>query len=233
MSNSNDAIFKIDANQILAKLDAAAGQQAAKGIKHYTINTGVKDPPDNPDPKNIGKSNFDFKKDQVYQVGFVYEFPYQLPPQEKKDGGDKKDKDADKPIDADKKDLEKDDKKDDKDAEKIKKEIDKAEKYNEQFIKKIKKDALAAAKIYFTTFAGKENAAKIKESDMIDFLINPKATKPSQVEVKDYVLLKWDNKEAEKINKAAQEKANKAKKSETVTYMATFVIGYSIAIEEL
>ena len=68
---------------------------------------------------------------------------------------------------------------------------------------------------------------------MIDFLINPKATKPSQVEVKDYVLLKWDNKEAEKINKAAQEKADKAKKSETVTYMATFVIGYSIAIEEL
>ena len=55
MANSNDAIFKIDANQILAKLDAAAGQQAAKCIKHYTINTGVKDPPDNPDPKNIGK----------------------------------------------------------------------------------------------------------------------------------------------------------------------------------
>lgn len=62
-------VFEIDSGALLAKLHLAGAQQAPNAV---IVNTGVENPPDKPDPANLGKTKFVLdSKTGSYQVAAI------------------------------------------------------------------------------------------------------------------------------------------------------------------
>ena len=71
-------IFEVDAGAILAKLHLAGQQQATGKWKDAKIiNTAIKNPTNDPNPENPGKTTFDFENSSgEYQVGILAQLRY-------------------------------------------------------------------------------------------------------------------------------------------------------------
>ena len=77
MADDKEALFTVNAEQILAKLHLA-GKKAAKNNNFIVINSGMKDETDNDTEDNPGKSLFDLtNKSGEYEVCFVTDQPFQ------------------------------------------------------------------------------------------------------------------------------------------------------------
>lgn len=79
MENSNDPVFDIDAEILLAKLHLAAKEQTITDQGMFVVNTGIKNSDDNAKPNNIGNVTFDLNNNTgEYQLGVAKLFNYQL-----------------------------------------------------------------------------------------------------------------------------------------------------------
>lgn len=203
-NDKNEALFSINASDILVKLHIAAAE-SYKGIGVF-YNSGIKNPPKNPDVKNIPKDcKFDMSsKSGQYEVAFKQNKPIII--------NWKKKEEIDKIID---KELEKigtigeknvDEKKNKRREELYQQyygEDGEFEKVKNETLDKVKTYAAEALMQYLKVFVGQDKVDKIKASDLLPVKINVKEPIDDNFKIKD---IPDDEKNSKEMNERGRVK---------------------------